>query len=127
MGNFIPSSYADLYFLCRICSKECGGKAYGPINGLERVSMTGCNSADGWKNGGVNRTSLIKECANDVLRAFDAFLGGWGCSVCHNSLHPCPKLDWGSLVWCTLWLQQSWVLVFEECLGDIPLKNSNKF
>jgi hypothetical protein len=41
MGNFMPSSYVDLYFLCRICSKECGGRAYGPINGLEKVLRLG--------------------------------------------------------------------------------------
>ncbi len=38
-GEFhTPSSNVDLYFLCRICSKECGGRAYLPINGLEKVS-----------------------------------------------------------------------------------------
>ncbi len=39
MGNFIPSSYVDLYFLCRICSKECGSRAYSPINRLEKIKL----------------------------------------------------------------------------------------
>ncbi len=57
-------------------------------------SLTGGDSADGWKNGGVNRTSIVEECANDVLHPFDVFFGEWGCSVCRYCLHPCPKLDW---------------------------------
>ncbi len=60
------------------------------------LSLLGHYRADGRKNGWVNRMSIIKECSDNILDAFDAFFGEWGCAVCHNCLHLCPELDWVS-------------------------------
>ncbi len=88
-------------------------------HGFRALSLLGCRSADGRKNGRVSHTSLIEKCSDNILQTFDAFFGEWGCGVCRYCLHSCPESDWGSLVWCMLWLQWSLVLVFEECLTDV--------
>ncbi len=88
-------------------------------HGFCALSLLGWDSADGRKNGWVNRTSVIEEGAKNILHKFGAFFGEWGGGVHCNCLHSCPELDWGSLVWCMLWIQQSLVLVFEEGLVDV--------
>ncbi len=54
------------------------------------LSLLGCYSTDSRKNGWVNRTSIIEECADNILRAFDAFFGEWGGGDHRNCLHVCP-------------------------------------
>jgi hypothetical protein len=101
---------------CRDIIKQlmtCGGQ------GFRALSLLGCYSTDGRRNGQVNRTSVIEECYNNILHAFDAFFGEWGCGVPRNCLQLCSKLYWGSHAWCMLWLWQSLVLVFKECLVDV--------
>ncbi len=88
-------------------------------HGYHALSLLGCYSADGRKNGWVNCTSIIEKCPNNILHALDAFFGEWVCGVCHNCLHSCPEFDWDSLVWCMLWLRPGLVLIFEECLKDV--------
>jgi hypothetical protein len=61
MGNFIPSFYGDLYFSCRICSKECGSRAYGSINGLEKVIMYMFESLREQMVGGKNHDFIDQE------------------------------------------------------------------
>jgi hypothetical protein len=73
-------------------------------HGFCALSLSECYSADGRQNGWGNRTSLIKKCPNNILHAFDAFFGEWGCGVHCDFLHSCSEYDWGSLVWYMLWL-----------------------
>ena len=57
------------------------------------LSLSGCYSPDGRKNGWVNRMSIIEKCPDDTLHAFDAFFGEWGCGVHCDCLHSCPEFD----------------------------------
>ncbi len=44
-------------------------------HGFRALSLMGRDGTDGWKNGGVNHTSVIEDCADDALHIFDAFVG----------------------------------------------------
>jgi hypothetical protein len=88
-------------------------------HGIHALCLSGHYSADGRKNGWFNCMTVIEKYPDNILRAFDAFFGEWGCEVHCDCLHLCPELDWGSLVWCMLWLEKNLVLVFEECLTDV--------
>ncbi len=73
-------------------------------HGFHALSLSGCYSADGRQNGWVNCMSIIEKCPSNILHTFDALFGEWGCGVRCDYLHSCHELDWGSLVWCMLWL-----------------------
>jgi hypothetical protein len=53
-------------------------------HGFHALSLLGCYSADGRKNGWVNGTSVIEKCPKNILHAFDTFFGEWGCDVWRN-------------------------------------------
>ncbi len=89
------------------------------LEGLGAVGLACHNCAEQSKEGGVDCSSIVQQCADDVLYAFYFFCQKWGGIVLLHPLIFCAILDGHCFVGCVLrsrWLR---VLVLVEHFCDI--------